>query len=224
MVNVVNISHLVLKDVMLIGRFFALLWAGEVFLLLTLALQLSDLHSQLGTVSSIVAFVGGFLICLRSTAIEEKNRAFQFIKLLPVSTLELVVAKFAANIALVTTNFALLFTGVALGTIFWDVQLDVGVAGFAGSLAGQIIVNAVFVSTAMAFGSEKAIWAPFALLFVLFNVMMNVDTLGLTPAADFVPELGPIFVVAMTLVAAMLFVALMVCATTVAMTLRRTFG
>ena len=156
MVNVVNISRLILKDVMLIGRFFVLLLMGEVFLLLTLALQLSDLHSQLGTVSSIAAFVGGFLICLRSAVIEEKNRAFQFIKLFPVSTLELVVAKFAANIALVTTNFALLFTGVALGTIFWDVQLDVGVAGFAGSLAGQLVVNAVFVSTAMAFGSEKS--------------------------------------------------------------------
>lgn len=223
MVNVVNISRLILKDVLLIGRFFALLLMGEVFLLLTLALQLSDLHSQLGTVGSIVAFVGGFLICLRSTVIEEKNRAFQFIKMLPVSTLELVVAKFAANIALVTTNFALLFTGVALGTVLLDVQLDIGVVGFAGSLAGQIVVNAVFVSTAMAFGSEKAIWAPFALLFVLFNVMLNVDTLGLTPVAAIVPELGPIFVVA-TLFVAAIFVALMVCATTVAMTLRRTFG
>ena len=214
-----NISRLVLKDVMLIWRFFALLLAGEVLLVLTLALQLSSLHSQLGSVASITAFVGGFLICLRSTVIEEKNGALQFIKMLPVSTLELVVAKFAANIVLVTANFALLFSFVALGSVVWDAQLDIGAAGFASALAGQIVVNAVFVSTAMAFGSEKAIWAPFALLFVLFNAMLNLDTLGLGPVAAFMLENS-----ARICMAATLFVALMVWATTVAMTRRRTFG
>ena len=215
----VNVLRLVLKDVMLIWRFFALLLVGEVVLMLALALQLSSLHSQLGSVGSIVAFVGGFLVCFRSTVIEEKNRALQFIKMLPVSTLELVVAKFAANIALVTTNFALLFTFVVLGSAFWDVRLDIGAAGLASALAGQIVVNAVFVSTAMAFGSEKAIWAPFALLFVLFNAMLNLDALGLRPVAAFILENST-----RICVAAALFVALMAYATTVAITRRRTFG
>lgn len=215
----VNISRLVLKDVMLIWRFFALLLAGEVLLMLTLALQLTSLRSQLGSVGAIAAFVGGFLICFRSTATEEKNRALQFIKMLPVSTLELVVAKFAVNIVLVTANFALLFTGVALGAVLWDVQLDIEAAGFASALAGQVVVNAVFVSTAMAFGSEKAIWAPFALLFVLFNAMLNLDSLGLRPAAAFMLENS----VRICVVAALL-VVLMAWATKVAMARRRTFG
>lgn len=215
----VNISRLVLKDVMLIWRFFALLLAGEVLLMLTLALQLTSLRSQLGSVGAIAAFVGGFLICFRSTATEEKNRALQFIKMLPVSTLELVVAKFAVNIVLVTANFALLFAGVALGAVLWDVQLDIEAAGFASALAGQVVVNAVFVSTAMAFGSEKAIWAPFALLFVLFNAMLNLDSLGLRPAAAFMLENS-----ARICVVAALLVVLMAWATKVAMARRRTFG
>ena len=215
----VNISRLVLKDVMLIWRFFALLLAGEVLLMLVLALQLTGLRSQLGSIAAIAAFVGGFLICFRSTATEEKNRALQFIKMLPVSTLELVVAKFAVNIVLVATNFALLFTAVALGAVLWDVQSDIGAAEFASALAGQVVVNAVFVSTAMAFGSEKAIWAPFALLFVLFNVMLNLDSLGLGPVAAFVLENS-----ARICVVAALLVVLMAWATKVAMARRRTFG
>ena len=215
----INISRLVLKDVVLIWRFFALLLAGEVLLMLTLALQLTSLHSQLGSVGAIAAFVGGFLICFRSTATEEKNRALQFIKMLPVSTLELVVAKFAVNIVLVTTNFALLFAAVALGAVLWDVQLDIGAAEFASALAAQVVVNAVFVSTAMAFGSEKAIWAPFALLFVLFNAMLNLDSLGLRPAAAFMLENS-----ARICVFAALLVVLLAWATKVAMARRRTFG
>ena len=215
----VNISRLVLKDVMLIWRFFALLLAGEVLLMLVLALQLTGLRSQLGSIAAIAAFVGGFLICFRSTATEEKNRALQFIKMLPVSTPELVVAKFAVNIVLVTANFALLFTAVALGAVLWGVQSDIGAAEFASALAGQVVVNAVFVSTAMAFGSEKAIWAPFALLFVLFNVMLNLDSLGLGPVAAFVLENS-----ARICVVAALLVVLMAWATKVAMARRRTFG
>src|ERR1035441_1561710 len=68
-----------------------------------------------------VAFLGDFLICYRTMIAEEKNRALMFVKTLPVSTAEIVIAKFAANLLLVGLNtgvmLALWGTGRGLGWI-----------------------------------------------------------------------------------------------------------
>lgn len=180
-----NILRLVRKDMALMLRFAAVLLVAELMLVIALSVQV-DFGANLA--SLIVACVGGFLICLRSTVLEEKNRAFQFIKLLPVSTAEIVLAKFATNILAVGANSLLLFLvgGARLAGAADGWHFDLESSDLATFLAAQWMCNSVFVATALAFGSEKAIWTPFALLFVLFNVLLNVEALGLADVADFV--------------------------------------
>lgn len=218
-----NVLRLVRKDMALMLRFAAVLLVAELVLVIALSAQV-DFGAN--SASLIVACVGGFLICLRSTVLEEKNRAFQFIKLLPVSTTEIVLAKFATNILAVGVNSLLLFLvgGVRLAGATGGWRLDLASSDLASSdlatfLAAQWACNAVFVATALAFGSEKAIWTPFALLFVLFNVLLNVEALGLAHVADFVTgDPTRFFLVAVSFVAATVALSIF------AMQRRRVFG
>ena len=215
-----NVLRLIHKDLALMLRFAVVLLVAELTLVIMLSVQV-DLDAALGPASLIVACVGGFLICLRSTVLEEKNRAFQFIKLLPVSTTEIVLAKFTANVVAVGTNSLLLFLvgGIRLADAAGGWRLDLESSNLATFLAAQWACNAVFVATALAFGSEKAIWTPFALLFVLFNVLLNVEALGLADVADFIAnDPTRFFLVATSFVAAMVALSIF------AMQRRRVFG
>ena len=214
-----NVLRLVVKDMALMFRFAMLLFIAEFVLIVALAVQV-EIGSSRGPLSLIVAFVGGFLICLRSTVLEEKNRAFIFIKLLPISTTEVVVAKFVTNVVAVGSNSILLF--LVAGVRVSDsgiVQLDLDGSSFVLFFAAQWVCNAVFVGTALSFGSEKAIWAPFALLFVLFNVMLNIETLGLANVVAVVTADAT-----RSFAVATLFVVATVALSTFAMRRRRVFG
>lgn len=214
-----NVLRLIAKDMALMLRFGILLLAAEFTLIVVLMAQVA-LGPRLEILSLIVALVGGFLICLRSTVLEEKNRAFLFIKLLPVSTVEIVFAKFATNVAAVGANSVLLFLVGGLRVAdsgSWELDLDS--SRFLIFFAAQWVCNAIFVGTALSFGSEKAIWAPFALLFVLFNVMLNIETLGLTEVVAIVTEDAT-----RSFLLAALFVGATVALSTFAMQRRRIFG
>jgi ABC-type transport system involved in multi-copper enzyme maturation permease subunit len=122
-----------------------------------------------------VAFIGDFLICYRTMIAEEKNRALMFIKTLPVSTAEIVMAKFAANLLLVSLNTGAMLTlwGVAHRAGWIAVRPELTAYLVIAGLTAHWFNNAFFVAISLGFSSEGAVWVPFPFLFVLMSVMIN---------------------------------------------------
>jgi ABC-type transport system involved in multi-copper enzyme maturation permease subunit len=171
-----NIVHLIAKDLRLQRHFVLPLVLIELAGYLAYALQMpSHIPGVAFGLLHGVAFLGDFLICYRTMIAEEKNRALMFVKTLPVSTAEIVIAKFGANLLLVGLNtgvmLALWGTGRGLGWIQVRPELTIYLA--VAGLTVHLLNNAFFVAISLAFNSESAIWAPFPLLFVLMSVMLN---------------------------------------------------
>jgi ABC-type transport system involved in multi-copper enzyme maturation permease subunit len=171
-----NVIHLIAKDLRLQRSFFLPLVLMELAGYLAYALQMpSHIPGVAFGLLHGVAFIGDFLICYRTMIAEEKHRALMFIKTLPVSTREIVMAKFGANLLLVTLNtgvmLALWGTGRGLGWI--QVRPSLTVYLVLAGLTVHLLNNAFFVAVALAFTSESAVWVPFPFLFVLMSVMIN---------------------------------------------------
>jgi hypothetical protein len=187
-----NILRLVAKDFRLQRGFLLPLAAIELGGLCVFLLQIPSAEIPgiaFGLLHGVM-LVGDFLICYRTMVAEEKNRALLFIKALPVSTREIVLSKFAVNFAGVTLNT------VALLAV-WQCALSLGWIAFRPALNWQIILaaitwhclnNAFFLSIALVFDSEHAVWVPFPVLFGVMSMLLNFRrikvTLGLGPVVE----------------------------------------
>jgi hypothetical protein len=122
-----------------------------------------------------VALIGDFLICYRTMIAEEKNRALMFIKTLPVSTAEIVMAKFGVNFLLVGLNTGLLLAlwgaGHALGWI--EVAPRMTAYLVVAGLTFHWLNNGFFVAISLVFDSDRAVWVPFPTLFLVMTVILN---------------------------------------------------
>ena len=161
-----NIVHLIAKDLRLQRHFVLPLVLIELAGYLAYALQMpSHIPGVAFGLLHGVAFLGDFLICYRTMIAEEKNRALMFVKTLPVSTAEIVIAKFGANLTLVGLNtgvmLALWGTGRGLGWIQVRPELTIYLA--VAGLTVHLLNNAFFVAISLAFNSESAVWVPVSL-------------------------------------------------------------
>jgi ABC-2 family transporter protein len=172
----VNILRLMAKDLRLQRYFFLPLMALEVAGYLAYALQMpSHVPGVAFGLLHGVALVGDFLICFRTMIAEEKNRALMFIKTLPVSTEEIVLAKFGVNLLLVCLNTGILLAlwGFGRGLGWIDLSPRLTIYLLAAGLTYHCLNNAFFVTLSLLFTSERAVWVPFPAIFVLMSVMIN---------------------------------------------------
>jgi ABC-type transport system involved in multi-copper enzyme maturation permease subunit len=175
-----NISRLIIKDIRLHGRTLFLILGVEISAIVIFRLQIpKEIHSVAFSLLEGMALIGGYLFCLRTMIDEEKNRAMLFVKTLPVSTMEIVTAKFGANLLLVSANVAvvLVYYGAARAFGFLSSEpsltLHVVIITFALNWAN----NAFFVAIALIFELERAQWAPFLALFAILSLIVNLDRL-----------------------------------------------
>jgi hypothetical protein len=122
-----------------------------------------------------VALIADFLICYRTMIAEEKNRAMMFIRALPVSSSDIVIAKFGANFLLVGLNTGVLLAlwGVAHAMGWLQVEPRLTIHLVRAGLTYHWLNNAFFVTISLVFSSEGALWVPFPALFVLISVILN---------------------------------------------------
>lgn len=122
-----------------------------------------------------VALIGDFLICHRTLISEEKNRAFRYIKALPVSTREIVLAKFAVNFFFVSINTLALLAAwaVARGAGWIHAAPALSVTLFLMALTLHCLNNAFFLAIGLIFDSTHAVWIPFPALFLLMSLILN---------------------------------------------------
>jgi hypothetical protein len=122
-----------------------------------------------------MALIGDFLICFRTMVAEEKNRALLFVKSLPVSTTEIITAKFGVNVLLVSLNATVLLGlwggARALGWLHAKPALTTMLV--ISGITWHCLNNAFFVGLAWVFDSERAIWVPFPALFVVMTIIVN---------------------------------------------------
>lgn len=171
-----NILLLIAKDLRLQRNFLAPLLLLELVGYLAYWVQMpSHIPGVAFGLLHGVALIGGFLICYRTTVAEEKNRALLFIKTLPVSTAEIVLAKFGVNMLLVGLNTCILMgywgLGHKLGLI--EVQPNLTVHLLLTALTYQCFNNAFFVAISLAFSSERAVFIPFPAIFLVMSAILN---------------------------------------------------
>ena len=186
-----NMIRLIAKDLRLQRNFFLPLVVLEAAGYLAYALQIPP-HIP-GVAFGLLhgmALIGDFLICYRTMIAEEKNRALMFIKTLPVSTVEIVLAKFGVNLLLVVLNTGVLLAlwggGRTLGWIELSPPMTIYLV--AAGLTYHCLNNAFFVTLSLAFSSERAVWVPFPAIFVLMSVILNFNRIKL--ALNLEPVVG----------------------------------
>jgi hypothetical protein len=196
-----NIVRLIAKDIRLQRSFILPLLAIELGGLCAFLLQIPAVEIP-GVAFGLmhgVGLVGGFLICYRTMVAEEKNRALLFVKTLPVSTSEIVLAKFGVNFMAVCLNLGLLFA-------VWEAARAFGVSQFRPGLSLSLAVagvtwhclnNAFFLAIAWIFDSERAVWMPFPALFAVMSLILNfrkvTAALHLAPLVHFLAGHAPVF-------------------------------
>jgi hypothetical protein len=185
-----NIICLIAKDLRLQRSFIVPLVLLELAGYTAYALQMpSEIPGVAFGLLHGVTLIGDFLICYRTMIAEEKNRALMFIKTLPVSTAEIVIAKFGANLLLVCLNTAVMLALWGSGHAFGWIQVSpvLTVSLIAAGITLHCLNNAFFVAISLAFNSERAIWVPFPAIFILMSVLVNlhriIDALSLQDLA-----------------------------------------
>lgn len=171
-----NVIRLVAKDVWLQRGFVVPLIALELAGYFLYAVQMpSHIPGVAFGLLHGMALIGDFLICYRTIAAEEKNRTFLFVKTLPVSTAEIVIAKFVANLALVGFNTAFLLTawGVGRGLGWIPVRPDLTTYLVVSGLTMHWLNNAFLVAVSLVFSSGSAVWVPFPALFAIMSAIVN---------------------------------------------------
>jgi hypothetical protein len=186
-----NIIRLIAKDLRLQRNFFLPLVLLEAAGYLAYALQIpSHIPGVAFGLLHGVAFIGDFLICYRTMIAEEKNRALMFIKTLPVSTAEIVIAKFGVNLLLVGLNTGFLLALWGGGRAFGWIEVAPGLTTYLVliGLTQHALNNAFFITISLLFSSERAVWVPFPAIFVAMSVIVNFNrikvALNLEPFVD----------------------------------------
>jgi ABC-type transport system involved in multi-copper enzyme maturation permease subunit len=120
------------------------------------------------TVFQLLCWVGAFVLCFRSVISEEKNRGLVFLATLPISRLEIALAKFLSNALMVTITLVIFGGALALasaaGYLTWPTR-DSGLA-LATFATLTFLASAFFLAVALIGDSEKTIWAPFPLIWL----------------------------------------------------------
>jgi hypothetical protein len=171
-----NILRLMAKDVWLQRGFLPTLVLLEIGGVLVYFVQLpSEMPGVAFGLLHGVVLIGDFLICYRTMVAEEKNRALLFVKGLPVSTAEIVSAKFGVNLLLVSLNASVLLGlwggARALGWLHARPALTVMLV--ISGITWHCLNNAFFLGVAWAFDSEHAVSVPFPVLFIVITVIIN---------------------------------------------------
>jgi hypothetical protein len=153
-------------------------------------IMLRQLPSDTPAIVAIATFtlfglIAAFVFCLRTMVVEEKHRAFLFLKTLPIDDFELVAAKFAVNGLLVAANFLALALYYEVRRQILGMPLaSVGAGVVLASGAMQLLANALFLAVALLFDSEKAIWVPFPLIWVAALGMANFKKIAAALGVD----------------------------------------
>lgn len=171
-----NIIRLISKDLRLQRNFILPLMLMELGGYFAYAVQMpSHMPGVAFGLLHGVALIGDFLICYRTMIAEEKNRALMFIKMLPVSTREIVMAKFGVNLLLVGLNTGLLLALWGCGRAFgWiEVAPRLTIYLVVAGITFHWLNNTFFVTISLAFSSERAVWVPFPTLFLVMTVILN---------------------------------------------------
>ncbi len=194
-----NILRLIKKDLWLQRSFALPLILIEVGGVLIFRIQMPwNLSGLLFLLTVGVALVGDFLICYRTMLAEEKNRAMLFLRALPLSTEEIIAAKFAVNLLMVTLNLLILFGlyAIAQQSGRFGTEPPLELTTFAGVVLLHWLANSFFVTISMSFHSEKAVWVPFPALFLIMTVILNfqkiVAALNLQPVVNLATENGAV--------------------------------
>ncbi|MGB9074531.1 MAG: ABC-2 transporter permease [Terriglobales bacterium] len=195
-----NIIHLVVKDLRLQRNFFLPLVLLEAVGYLAYALQIpSHIPGVAFGLLHGMGLVGDFLICYRTMIADEKNRALMFIKTLPVSTAEIVIAKFGANLLLVGLNTGVLLALWGSGHAFGWIEVAPRLTMYLvlAGLTQHWLNNAFFVTISLVFSSERAVWVPFPAIFVVMSVILNFNrikvALNLGAFVDLLQRNNPLF-------------------------------
>ena len=209
-----NIVTLVRKDLRLQRGFLLPLVAIQLGSIVLLRLQMQgERPGLLFPLANGVAFVADFLICYRTIVSEEKNRALIFLQTLPISRIEIVTAKFAVNLLLVTGNLVVLL-GIFLGLSaagFFAGEFLPGAGAMLAALMLHWLINAFLIAVALVFDSERALWVPFPALFLGVSAVLNARTilarLGLESVAAAVRQHGELLLLLLVFLHAMLFLS-----------------
>ncbi len=169
-----NIGRLIAKDLRLQQSFFLMLLLIEIGGVAMFKLQLNSTAGILFSLTNGVALIGDFLLCYRTMLAEEKNRALLLVRILPVSTREIVISKFAVNFLLSTLNLAICFglLGIlqSLDVVSNQISWSLGLLPF---FAFHWLVNGFFVSMSLVADSERVVWIPFPALFLVMSFLLN---------------------------------------------------
>jgi len=222
----VNVLRLVRKDLRLQRSFMAAIGlCGMVSAAIFFAQLDRAPAAAYVSVVHLLSLVGGFTIAFRTVVAEEKNKAFFFLKTLPLSGVEIVAAKFLTNTVLVTSNYLLLmafYTLLVASGRLAGAPAPTATAVWIGCTV-QWFSSAIFLATALVFDSEKAIWVPFPLIWVAITIAANIrQIIAALRLEGVVRVIGEHH----ALVGALLFAATaaLMCATTAAFERKRTFG
>lgn len=169
---------LIKKDLYIQRYFFILSLAAEIVLLFLFVIQnYSSFKSILYFLIHGVALFYGFACCFRTMGLEEKNKSLLFIKSLPVSTAEIVFAKFSVNFILVLLNLIILVILYAILQKATGQAADINLLKLLVGISYQLLNAAFFIAVAFIFSVEWGIWVPFALLFLILNIVINLRSI-----------------------------------------------
>jgi hypothetical protein len=171
-----NVFYLTVKDLRLHYLFLVVLLMAEAVGILVLRLGMPQhLPGVLFLVSNGMLLIGDFLISHRTMIAEEKDRALLFLQSLPISTAELIGAKFVANAILVAVNYAalLLLLEIPQRLNIIDQEPPTPLSLLVGALLIHFISNSFFVAVSLLFESERMFWIPFPGLFLAIAALLN---------------------------------------------------
>jgi hypothetical protein len=191
-----NILRLALKDLRQQRAFFFVLLLLQVAGSVILSFQLPKMvPPQVGvSILQLFGWGAGFVFCYRTIVSDEKNRAFFFLKTLPITDTEIALGKFSSNLILVSANFLAIIAYYSATRLVLEPGrvLDLSFGATLLLFSTQVLNSFAFLATALLFDSEKAVWVPFPLIWISVTVLANIGrvtrALHVERAWDFLVE------------------------------------